>query len=98
MDEICRQHFEYVADGLKEGEIGIPLTITPHLKSSPWQRGWKKWRRLGGKVVALIAFPLLSWWLQRRLLEPWESKVSKSLYERDNWGKVKGIKIDKDRG
>ncbi len=98
MDEICRHHFEYIADGLKEGEVGISLKIPPRLKSSPWKRRWKKLRRLGGKAVVIVAFPLLSWWLQKKLLELWESKVSKSLYKGDVWGKEKGIKGHKNGG
>ncbi len=97
VDEVSRQHFEYIADGLKEGEVGPSLKIQPRVTFSPWKCRWKQWRRWGGKAVVVIAFPLLSWWLQKKLVELWESKVSKSLYK-DVWGKEKGIKVHKSGG
>ncbi len=99
VDEITRQHFEYIADGLKEGEVGPSLKIQPRYLSafSPWKRRWKQLRRWGGKVIVIVAFPLLSWWLQKKLLELWQSKVSKPL-NKNVWDKEKGIKVHKNGG
>ncbi len=98
VDEVSRQHFEYIADGLKEGEVGLSLPIPPRVTFKPWKCRWKQWRRWGTKAVAVMTFPLLSWWLQKKLLELWESNVSKSLYKDVSGGKEKGIKVDKSGG